>query len=70
VSATLFGEGPGGFVVSGEPGALGELGERVRVRRLGRVGGRALRIALPGETIELALDALSEAHSRLAELFS
>ncbi len=45
--ARLFGEGPGGFVVSGAEDALRELGERTPVRLLGRVGGDRCRSA-PG----------------------
>jgi phosphoribosylformylglycinamidine synthase subunit PurL len=44
--AALFGEGPGGFLVSGEPAALRALGEHVAVRRLGTVGGEALQLSV------------------------
>jgi len=71
----LFGEGPGGFVVSGAPDALRALGEQgVAVRPLGGVDGERLRIACgQGERvaagIELSLVELEDAHSALAELF-
>ncbi len=47
VTAALFGEGPGGFVVSGTKDALARLaGGGVRATALGRVGGGSLRIGL------------------------
>jgi phosphoribosylformylglycinamidine synthase len=73
-----FGEGPGGFVVSASQEALRELGEHVSVRPLGTVGGDVLTIAITGETVAgetanaamtITLAELSEAHSRLGELF-
>ncbi len=76
-SAALFGEGSGGFIVSGAAAALGELGERVPVRRLGAVGGDALALSFTGageggdgEPFELAIDALRRAHASLGELFA
>ena len=42
----LFGEGPGGFVVSGAAVALGELAHDVPLHRLGTVGGDSLQLAL------------------------
>ncbi len=45
LSAGLFGEGPGGFLVSGERDALRRLGEGVPLRPIGSVGGEALTIA-------------------------
>jgi phosphoribosylformylglycinamidine synthase subunit PurL len=64
----LFGEGPGGFLLSGPRSALLGLGERVPVRLIGTVGGDALKIADAAITISLA--ELTDAHSRLGELFS
>jgi len=66
--APLFGEGPGGFLVSGPSEALDELSESVRVRVIGTVGGRSLRIA--GHDAELSLEELAAAHGALAELFA
>jgi phosphoribosylformylglycinamidine synthase len=46
--APLFGEGPGGFVVSGETAAIDELERRcaaIGFRRLGSVGGDSLEVA-------------------------
>ncbi|HST33195.1 MAG TPA: phosphoribosylformylglycinamidine synthase subunit PurL [Solirubrobacteraceae bacterium] len=66
----LFGEGPGGFLVSGEAGSLERLGERVALRRLGTVGGDSLAIEAAGEGAILAsLEDLARAHGKLAELF-
>jgi phosphoribosylformylglycinamidine synthase len=67
---SLFGEGPGGFVVSGDEDALRALGERTPVRTIGAVGGDALRISLPAEaTLSTTLTELKDAHGALAELF-
>jgi phosphoribosylformylglycinamidine synthase subunit PurL len=74
----LFGEAPGGFVVSGPESALGELGGLTPVRLLGQVGGESLRIDLraadtkdmePAAPLELTLTELAEAHGALAALF-
>jgi phosphoribosylformylglycinamidine synthase subunit PurL len=67
----LFGEAPGGFVLSGPEAALRALGERVAVRPIGVVGGGALRIGLSdGNTVEASLGELAQAHGALAEHFS
>jgi phosphoribosylformylglycinamidine synthase II len=75
----LFGEGPGGFLVSGSQSALDELAASVPVRKLGTVGGGLLSLkisaatderGLGGETkIGLTLEQLAHAHAQLAELF-
>jgi phosphoribosylformylglycinamidine synthase len=71
VTAALFGEGPGGFVVSGPSAALGELGEHATVRRLGRVGGDALTIGGDDQlSLAISLQELARAHASLEELFS
>jgi phosphoribosylformylglycinamidine (FGAM) synthase-like enzyme len=85
VTAALFGEGSGGFVVSGETDALGKLGEGVRLLLIGTVGGDALRILDGRENvvdggenadgtmvarIVIPLAELTRAHARLGELFS
>ncbi len=66
---TLFGEGPGGFIVSGAEQSLRELGERTAVSVIGTVGGDALRIAIEGQTLSATFMELREAHGALAELF-
>jgi phosphoribosylformylglycinamidine (FGAM) synthase-like enzyme len=70
ISAALFGEGPGGFLVSGPAEALGELEKGTAVRRLGTVGGDSLSIVLGDSTIAISLSELGGAHAALAELFS
>jgi phosphoribosylformylglycinamidine synthase len=65
----LFGERPGGFVVSGPRAALEALGERVPVDVFGTVGGSALEVGLGDERVEVGLDALRGAHGALAPLF-
>jgi phosphoribosylformylglycinamidine synthase II len=69
-TAALFGEGPGGFLVSGPAERLRELGGQAHV--LGAVGGRELEIGHSGANVNLSatLAELSEAHGALAELFS
>jgi phosphoribosylformylglycinamidine synthase II len=67
----LFGEAPGGFVLSGPETALRALGERVAVRVIGVVGGSELRIGLSdGNTLEANLGELAQAHGALAGHFS
>jgi phosphoribosylformylglycinamidine synthase II len=76
--AALFGEGPGGFVVSGDADALLALarhaGEAVAVVTIGRVGDDSLTIveagAGAGTMLTLTLDELAGAHAALAEWFS
>jgi phosphoribosylformylglycinamidine synthase II len=76
-SATvLFGEGSGGFVVSGSEDALRALGACTQVRILGSVGGDVLKIEGPPRAcggpmpISLTLAELAESHGALAELFA
>ncbi len=74
-AATLFGEGSGGFVVSGGEDALRALGALTPVRIVGSVGGDVLKIecsARAGEAspISLTLAELADAHGALGELFA
>ncbi len=69
VIAALFGEGAGGFLVSGAEEVLSGLAERTAVRRIGTVGGDALRIELAGETLAATLADLAEAHAALGVFF-
>jgi phosphoribosylformylglycinamidine synthase len=62
----IFGEGVGGFIVSGPQGALSALGARL----IGHVGGTRLAIAAGGTRIDVELDRLHEAHAALAGLFA
>jgi phosphoribosylformylglycinamidine synthase subunit PurL len=68
-AALLFGEGPGGFVVSGPREALDALGQHTPVHVLGMVGGETLTITAGTVTISATLAELAEAHGALAELF-
>ncbi len=73
LATALFGEGPGGFLVSGEAGALRALGQRVPVVSIGRVGDDVLSIVEAGATagtmLTLTLEELAAAHASLAQLF-
>jgi phosphoribosylformylglycinamidine synthase len=64
----LFGEAPGGFLLSGPAGVLSALGALTPVRLIGTVAGGSLRFARP--VFELSLDDLKAAHGALAELFA
>ncbi len=64
---SLFGEGPGGVVISGTPDAI----ERARsvagelpVRHLGEVGGDALEIAAPDARLQIQVADLKTAHQQ------
>jgi phosphoribosylformylglycinamidine (FGAM) synthase-like enzyme len=69
VTAALFGEGPGGFVVSGAAAALAELAARAPVRMLGTVGGGELTVAAGAVTVRATLAELTTEHGALAALF-
>jgi phosphoribosylformylglycinamidine synthase len=65
----LFGEGHGGFVVSGPREALERLGQRVDLDVFGTVGGDALDVAIGGTRLRASLEELRGAHGALAKLF-
>jgi phosphoribosylformylglycinamidine synthase subunit PurL len=65
LEAVLFGEGPGGFVVSGPEPSLRELSGQVRVRMIGEVGGGELRIEIAGERLGATLAELALAEDAL-----
>jgi phosphoribosylformylglycinamidine synthase len=65
----LFGEGPGGFVVSGHPTALAQVAERIALDVVGVVGGDRLRIAADDEALDLSLGELRAAHGALRQFF-
>jgi len=67
--AWLFGERPGGFLVSGSAQALAALAERVPTAILGTVGGEELAIRAGGTSLRATLAELSECHGALAALF-
>ena len=63
----LFGEGPGGFVVSGPPEALAELAAEapeVPLVRLGEVGGEVLNLAGSTARLSLPVEALGSAYEQ------
>jgi len=62
----LFGEGPGGFVVSGPRQVLERLGERTPLDIFGAVGGHALKLTIADASFSLELDELRSAHAALA----
>jgi phosphoribosylformylglycinamidine synthase subunit PurL len=68
--AWLFGEHPGGFLVSGAPPALAALAQRVPTWIVGTVGGEELTIAVAGVSLRASLTELSAAHGALASLFT
>jgi phosphoribosylformylglycinamidine synthase len=65
----LFGEGPGGFVVSGSREALDALAAHVPLALIGSVGGDALDVLIAGEGFTATLEDLRSAHAALAPLF-
>jgi phosphoribosylformylglycinamidine (FGAM) synthase-like enzyme len=69
MQTALFGEGPGGFLVSGAPDALGALRERTPVRMIGTAGGETLQIELGRGSLSATLEELNNAHTSLRELF-
>jgi phosphoribosylformylglycinamidine synthase subunit PurL len=70
--AVLFGESPGGFLLSGPLAALDELADRAGtapVHLIGEVSAETLRIEQAGCQLSATLDELAAAHSSLRELF-
>ena len=65
----LFGEAPGGFILSGHQGAIEELAGQVPLEVIGHVGGESLTIEAGGEELEWSLDELRSAHDGLAACF-
>ncbi len=65
----LYGEGAGGFVVSGPREALDRLAERVPLDVFGTVGGDELQVAIGGWRFAATLSELGEANSALVALF-
>jgi phosphoribosylformylglycinamidine synthase len=65
----LFGERPGGFVVSGPRDVLEELAAALPLDVFGTVGGAELALTIAGESASWSLAELSTAHGALAKLF-
>ena len=68
--ASLFGEAPGGFVVTGSAEALEALAARTAVTVVGTVGGGALRVRCGAQALDVPLAQLDEAHGALGRLFA
>jgi phosphoribosylformylglycinamidine (FGAM) synthase-like enzyme len=67
--ADLFGEAPGGFLVSGTPNGVSSLGRRTPVHVIGTVGGDSLQLGIGDLLLSVTLAELAQAHGALAELF-
>jgi phosphoribosylformylglycinamidine synthase len=67
---TLFGEGAGGFVVSGAEDALRALAATTPVAIIGTVGGDTLTIRASGCLIEASVVEMTAANSALAAMFA
>ena len=65
VFGRLFGEGPGGFVLSGLREALEALAERVALEVVGTVGGDALSLRVADQEITVPLAELRMANAAL-----
>jgi phosphoribosylformylglycinamidine synthase len=65
----LFGEGPGGFVVSGPREALEDLATRVPLDIFGEVGGDVLSMRIAGRDMSVPLAELAAAHAELERFF-
>ncbi len=66
----LFGEGSGGFVVSGSREELEELGRRTPLDVFGTVGGDTLSVTIADESIEVAVSELADRTSALEGAFA
>jgi phosphoribosylformylglycinamidine synthase subunit PurL len=67
LAPTLFGEGPGGVLVSGTPDAIEAIragAGAVPVFKLGETGGDALVIAAGAATLQLSIEDLKTAHEQ------
>jgi len=76
LAAALFGEGPGGFLVSAPAELIGRLEQGAGARMIGTVGGDALRLGRADPTgdrrqelLSVGLEELRDANDRLWELF-
>jgi phosphoribosylformylglycinamidine synthase len=67
--ADLFGEAPGGFLISGTTNGVGSLARRTPVHVIGTVGGDSLQIVVGDLLLSVTLAELAQAHGALAELF-
>jgi phosphoribosylformylglycinamidine synthase len=67
---SLFGEAPGGFVVTGSAETLAELAETSSVTVIGTVGGSRLDVRCGAQHADVSLEDLSTAHAALGRLFA
>ena len=66
----LFGEGPGGFVVSGSPEALDTLSQHTPLDVFGTVGGDTLSVSIAGQSFAVSLSDLAERAAALEGAFA
>jgi phosphoribosylformylglycinamidine (FGAM) synthase-like enzyme len=69
VWSALFGEGAGGFVVSGSEEAVRALGEHTTALPIGTVGGQTLSIGAVGSRVEASLEQMQAANGSMRALF-
>ena len=69
LDAALFGESPGGFLLSGHQGAIEELASQVGLTVVGHVGGESLSLKAGDEQLEWSLDEMRAAHDGLVACF-
>ncbi|MFM9141171.1 MAG: AIR synthase related protein, partial [Solirubrobacterales bacterium] len=69
LDAALFGEAPGGFILSGHQGAIEELAATTGLTVIGHVGGESLALQAGDEQMEWTLDGLRAAHDGLVACF-
>ena len=70
LDTALFGEGSGGFLVSGFAHSFTELEGLVAVTHIGTVGGDSLSIERAGETVDVTLAELAKAHDALRSVIA
>ena len=62
LDALLFGERPGGFIVSGSEEALERLAEKIPLDIFGEVGGDRLDVVVADEEFSVSMDELRAVH--------
>jgi phosphoribosylformylglycinamidine synthase len=67
--SALFGEAPGGFLISGTHSGVRALGRRTVLHVIGTVGGDSLRIVVKEDVLEASLQEMAAAHRALRDLF-
>ena len=69
LDTALFGEAPGGFILSGHQGAIEELATATGLTVIGHVGGESLSLQAGEEQMEWTLAELRAAHDGLVACF-